>query len=211
MKNNIPGTVKTPGAAAGIIMNLIHARLYGKIITSYIIRPERSSHRLTVLDAGCGGGAAVRIFAGLPQVSTVYGVDISEKMIRLARRLNRRKIRSGTVEILQDDVADLPFDNGEIDLVTAFDTINFWKDHSVALAEIRRILDTAGRFFIVNAVPEKGNRWYDFVKFKDEEDYKTLFEKGGFHAIETAWVKDVIIISGRNKHGTADDNAAHGV
>jgi ubiquinone/menaquinone biosynthesis C-methylase UbiE len=52
----------------------------------------------------------------------------------------------GKVDIVQSDVTDLPYPNNYFDIITAFDTINFWTDFNKALFEIKRVLKEDGKF-----------------------------------------------------------------
>ena len=81
-----------------------------------------------MLDVGCGGGKSVQVLARAAPHGKVYGLDYSEEMVRLARRVNRALIHEGRVEIPHGTVSALPFPDGFFDLVTGFETYCFWPD-----------------------------------------------------------------------------------
>jgi SAM-dependent methyltransferase len=87
---------------------------------------------------------------------------------------------------------------GSMDIVTAFDNINFWEDHEAALREIKRLLRKGGKFFIINGFPAVGSKWYKFVKFKNEEAYENLLSRGGFNINSIAVEKETIMIESEN-------------
>ena len=79
-----------------------------------------------VLDAGCGGGANIKkLLEKCPQ-GCVKGIDYSEVSVEKSRKVNAKAIKEGRCQMLQASVAELPFDENNFDLVTAFETIYFW-------------------------------------------------------------------------------------
>ena len=80
----------------------------------------------TLLDLGCGGGRNIQYF--LTKANKVYGMDYSRASVDIARILNDKDIKDGRCQIIEGDVKNIPFDEKTIDIVTAFETIYFWKD-----------------------------------------------------------------------------------
>lgn len=107
------------GLIAGKIMNLIHIKLYSEIIEKYILMSNEISEGLKVLDIGCGG-IAVKIFSRGLGVIKVYGIDYSSEMVSLSKRVNRKRLEDGTVEIIKADVSDIPLNASSIDIVTYY-------------------------------------------------------------------------------------------
>ena len=67
-------------------------------------------------------------------------------------------------------MAKLPFEDESIDIVTAFETIYFWKNIEVSFREIHRVLIKDGQFLICNegAYREHKNikKWADMLDFE---------------------------------------------
>ena len=124
-------------------------------------------------------------------------MDYSEDMIKLSKKTNKSGTEKGIVEIIQADVSALPFSDSSFDIITAFDTVNFWPDHIQALSEIFRTLKEGGLFFIINAYPKAGTKWHEFVKFKNEREYKEYLSKGGLKNIQSTFYKNTVIVWGR--------------
>ncbi len=104
-----------------------------------------------VLDIGCGGGANVKRLSERMPYADVVGVDLSPLAVEKSREYNAKLIEEGRVSIDQGDVADLgQFANSTFDLITAFETIYFWKDVRGALEEIKRLLIPGGAVVICN-------------------------------------------------------------
>jgi len=163
------------GRFAGVVMNTIHSRQYEHIIREWITRDV-----VSILDIGCGAGITISILARLLKNSKLFGIDHSPDMIRMAERLNRTAVRERRIEFLVGDVHTLPYSDSYFDVVTAFDTVNFWSDMEAAMQEIVRVLKKAGSFIIVNGYPQEGTKWYDFVRFKSADEYVKFLEQRGF-------------------------------
>lgn len=81
----------------------------------------------TVLDVGCGGGANIKKLLQKCPKGFVKSIDYSEISVEKSRKVNAKAIRLGRCEVLQASVAQLPFAEVTFDLVTAFETIYFWR------------------------------------------------------------------------------------
>ena len=199
MKNNFETVGSKPigikGLLAGKIMNFIHAGFYRKIINEIIISDNNLSE-IIILDIGCGGGTSIKSLSNHSSVKKTYGIDYSEDMVKLSRKFNQQKINIGSVEIEVADVAKLPFKNDSFDIITAFDTINFWPDQEKAILEILRTIKHGGSFFIINAFPEEGTKWFDFVKYKSKREYEEFLSSNGFSEISCVFKKNTIIVHG---------------
>lgn len=102
-----------------------------------------------ICDIGCGGGYNVKRLLEKSAGAKVYGIDISEESVKKAKKINRTE--SGErCEILQGSAEKLPFSDGELDFITAFETVFFWKNIEKCFAEVRRVLKSGGTFAIIN-------------------------------------------------------------
>jgi SAM-dependent methyltransferase len=86
------------------------------------------------LDLGCGEGRFGWVLAALGH--RVVGVDSSPAMVALAAE---------TQEAVVADAAELPFEDGTFDLVTAFMSLQDLDDLDGALREAGRVLEPGGR------------------------------------------------------------------
>jgi ubiquinone/menaquinone biosynthesis C-methylase UbiE len=98
----------------------------------------------TVVDVGCGPGAAVRHAAGLG--ANVVGVDPAAVMLRVARLLTWRSSR---VRFAEGTAEDAPVADGSADVVWSIATAHHWSDVDAALREARRMLAPDGRFVVI--------------------------------------------------------------
>ena len=155
-----------------------------------------------ILDVGCGGGKAVQELARISSGGKVCGIDYSEEMVQLARKINRKFVENGHVEIMHGSVSSLPFPDGMFNIVTAFETYYFWPDLINDLREVKRVLKAGGTLLIANEVYkhekfEKRNlkwaKWGDMMLHTPEEYREFLTEAGYigvaiFDILEKNWI-----------------------
>jgi ubiquinone/menaquinone biosynthesis C-methylase UbiE len=110
-----------------------------------------------LLDAGCGTGMmALRIAARYPGC-TVHGIDISPKMIAVARR--DAETQGLAVDFRVGSITDLPYPGGSFDVVIT----NIMYHHldlaekRQAVAEIARVLKAGGRYVSAEFGPRARN------------------------------------------------------
>ena len=118
----------------------------------------------TMLDIGCGGGATLKRLLKRSDGAQVYGIDISE-----------------------ESVAKLPYEDGKFDLVTAVETVYFWPNLPECLQEVLRVLKPGGRFIIMVEVLEGDSMWTNVVEGMtaySPEQLQKLLDEAGF--IDTA-------------------------
>ena len=141
-----------------------------------------------ILDVGCGGGKAVQELARISSRGKVCGIDYSEEMVQLARKINKEFVGNGHVEIMHGSVSSLPFPDGMFNLVTAFETYYFWPNLIDDLREVKRVLKAGGTLLIANEVYkhekfEKRNlkwaKWGDMMIHTPEE-YREFLTEGGY-------------------------------
>jgi ubiquinone/menaquinone biosynthesis C-methylase UbiE len=182
------------GRLAGVGMNVEHAKLWRWGLTHVAIEPDA-----TVLDVGCGGGKSVQVLALAAPCGQVYGLDYSEEMVRMARRINRELIREGRVEIQHGTVSALPFPDATFDLVTGFETYYFWPNLPGDLREIRRVLKPGGTLLITNEGHEderfaKRNRlwaqWSGIEQLHTPEEHRAFLTEAGYITVETITIPE---------------------
>ena len=136
----------------------------------------------TIVDLGCGGGYNVKRLLEKSQSAKVYGVDISAESVRKAKKINSKELGK-RCEIMQGSADKLSFAGGSIGLVTAFETVFFWKNIETCFKEIRRIVKSGGSFVIINNYGSPDIDWEKKVPCMTRytaEEIKVLLEKAGF-------------------------------
>ena len=103
----------------------------------------------SVLDVGCGAGAALCELAERCPEAVLTGCDISPLAVETATALNEALVKSGRMKFLRCGVPDLPFGDGEFDTAFSVESLYFWPDQIAGLREIRRVLAPGGWFMTV--------------------------------------------------------------
>lgn len=103
----------------------------------------------SVLDVGCGGGAALSELAERFPEAKLAGCDVSPLAVETATALNQSHVKSGRMTFHLCGVPDLPFADGAFDTVFSVESLYFWPDAQAGLKEIRRVLAPGGAFMTV--------------------------------------------------------------
>ncbi len=115
----------------------------------------------SILDIGCGGGGNIARLLRLYPASTVNGVDYSPTSVSLAKKCNKKGINEKRCEIQLGNVEQLGYDAESYDVVTAFETVYYWRNIERAFKEVHRVLKYGGRFVIVNGANADGKWTWD--------------------------------------------------
>src|SRR5581483_3842833 len=107
----------------------------------------------SVLDVGCGPGAAARYAARLG--ATVVGVDPAPVMLRVARLLT---VPSGRIRYIEGKAEALPVPDSSMSVVWSIASVHHWADLETGLREVRRVLSPGGRFVAIERRTQPGAR-----------------------------------------------------
>jgi SAM-dependent methyltransferase len=99
-------------------------------------------HGRRIVDFGCGSGANSVLLAG--RGAEVWGVDISEDLIRLAERRLAVNRRAGGARFVVGSAHDLPFPDGSVDVVFGIAILHHL-DLALVSREVHRVLRPGGR------------------------------------------------------------------
>lgn len=123
-----------------------YAEHYGEYATNRVaVDRLELAPDATVLDIGCGTGAALRHAAGRVTRGRLIGVDPVPRMLEIARE----RAEGVAIEFHEGSAARLPVDDAQCDVVLALDSLDHWSDVAVGLAEVRRVLAPGGRLVLV--------------------------------------------------------------
>lgn len=147
----------------------------------------------TVLDLGSGGGIDVLLSAKrVGPGGKVYGLDMSNEMLTLARD-NQRKAGIHNVEFLKGEIENVPLPDSVVDVIISNCVINLSLDKDRVLKEAFRVLKPGGRLAVSDIVfrgtiPTEIRKnvelWIGCIAGALEDtEYKIKLEKAGFLSI----------------------------
>jgi arsenite methyltransferase len=148
----------------------------------------------TVLDLGSGGGIDVLLSAKrVGPTGKVYGLDMTDEMLALARE-NQRRANATNVEFLKGEIEAVPLPDATVDVVISNCVINLSSDKDRVLREAFRILKPGGRFAVSDVVvrgpvPDHIRRnvelWVGCVAGAlNESAYREKLKAAGFESVE---------------------------
>jgi ubiquinone/menaquinone biosynthesis C-methylase UbiE len=122
----------------------------------------------TILDLGSGTGyLSIEVAERSPDLQ-VYGIDLSRRMVKIARRHARGV---DNARFVFGNAARLPFKDNSIDLVISTGASHHWRTPRLVFEECYRVLKPGGEAWIYDGCPEV---------FQDPAGRKKLNEEYGF-------------------------------
>jgi SAM-dependent methyltransferase len=140
-----------------------------------------------ILEVGCGTAHWLERLA--PAADSVYGLDLSAGMLRIAQWSIQ------PLRLLQGRAGQLPFAAGSFDLIYAAHAIHHFHDQRGFIMEARRLLQEGGALAVLGADPHIGiDEWYvydyfegtrqtDLERFPSSEQILTWMGEAGFGRI----------------------------
>ena len=109
-----------------------------------------------IVDIGCGTGAALRHAASKIKGGRFIGVDPVARMLEIAHEWTENHNAKNRIEFRIGSAEALPVEGDFADYVLAFDSVDHWQNVDRGLQEVRRILQSDGKFVIIkdSSVPD---------------------------------------------------------
>lgn len=141
-----------------------------------------------ILEIGFGNGRLISEMIPILKDGKVCGIDISREMVEVASKQNAKWTNNGKLELKKASIEDIPYPDNYFDKAFTCNTIYFWPEPKKNLQEIKRVLQSNGKFVCVfrdkelmksksSAVRE--NRGI-FQNLYQAEEVKKLFKEEGF-------------------------------
>lgn len=125
-----------------------------------------------VLLVGFGNGSTINRIINNTRVGKVFGLDLSNEMIKEAKKLNKKQIDDGIVELHKGNIISLPYTDSVFDKVFSVHTLYFWSDINQGFSEVHRVLKPGGKLFLSitdKLLMEKMRRTKNFNLLNTEE------------------------------------------
>jgi SAM-dependent methyltransferase len=117
-----------------------------------LIRIHPDDH---ILEIGFGPGVAVQLASRFIVNGLVSGIDISDAMLRAARRRNQKAIEAGRVDLKLGNASSLPYPDATFHKAYVIHGLYFWSDPVACLRELHRVLRPEGLVAITILPREK--------------------------------------------------------
>jgi len=163
-----------------------------------------------ILDIGCGTGKLAHRLISHHRDARVFGIDLSESMIRASQH---HIARGSRIHLSVADSEHLPFEDSAFDYVTCSNSFHHYPDQSAAVREMHRVLKPGGRLFLTDGYRDNWFGWliYDVfvtrfeggsVHHASSQEFLRLFESTGFEDVQQQIVRLIapfVLTSGRAK------------
>jgi arsenite methyltransferase len=155
----------------------------------------------TVLDLGSGGGIDVILSAKrVGPTGFVYGLDMTDEMLALARRNANEAGITNTI-FLKGYIEEIPLPADSVDVVISNCVINLSTDKAAVLLEIARVLRPGGRVGVSDVVAEdhlteedqaeRGSYVGCIAGALAKSEYIAGLEEAGFEQVEVTFTHQV--------------------
>ena len=146
-----------------------------------------------LLELGFGSGYLLEHVLSNRLCEFVAGVDVSSDMVTHASRRFRSYVKSGKAEIRHGSIESIPYDDGAFTKLCSVNTLYFWPDASLALAECRRVLKAGGQISLCFNAKNDMTQWpghgHGFTLYELPE-VLDLLAAAGFSEIQTVSEND---------------------
>jgi ubiquinone/menaquinone biosynthesis C-methylase UbiE len=124
-----------------------------------------------ILDVGCGTGHVLERLAARSPECRLYGIDLSDKMLDVARR------RVGSADLRIADARRLPFERDSMDVVVSASMLQHIRDPGSAVDEIARVCAPDGLVVILFwRARSRRNRIFEMTFGRLDPSFKSLMD-----------------------------------
>jgi len=165
------------GIEVGIRMN--HGNLHMNTNTLQAIQLKPGNH---VVEIGMGNGHFVQNIFKMYGDVQYSGCDFSELMVKESIKNNELWVAENKAHFYHTTAHKLPLDTNSVDVIFTINTLYFWENPVLILAEFKRVLKNTGQLFITIRP-----KWYM---------EKMAFTKYGFTMYNETEVKELLVTNG---------------
>lgn len=137
-----------------------------------------------VLELGFGPGWGLRTISARTLDGQVFGVDLSDRMLRQAAKINRAAIARGRVVLSQGPFSPLPWIDSTFNKILLVNVAYFFDSSGEDIAEIYRVLRLRGRIVIYVTSRETMSKWPfagpETHRIYDRNELLDVLESAGF-------------------------------
>jgi SAM-dependent methyltransferase len=153
-------------------------------ITLPVLEKMRLAPTDNVLDVGCGAGWLSRRLAKLLPEGRVVGMDISDEMIRRARRSS---VDFGNLLFVTGEVAEIPWQPHFFSHAISVESSYYWPNPAAGIRDISRVLlDGGSAWILINYYRDNPHchQWGELLAVRTHllsgDEWAELFRAAGF-------------------------------
>ncbi len=143
-----------------------------------------------ILEIGFGNGRLIHQISMHVDNGRVCGIELSDPMLKEAKKRNRTRIERGIVELKKGSVEEIPYDDNQFDIVLTLNSIYFWPDPEQNLKEVHRVLNENGQFYCGIRPKDQmeessviGDNRDIFKNLYTPDELREFLESGGFREV----------------------------
>ncbi len=147
-----------------------------------------------VLDVGCGSGWLARRISKLVPEGRVVGMDISDEMIRVARRA---RLDEDNILFVTGEVAEIPWEPNFFGHAISVESAYYWPNPGAGIGELHRVLRPGGAaWMLINYYRDNPycHQWGALLAVPTHllaaEEWTELFRAAGFANVSQERIVD---------------------
>ena len=147
-----------------------------------------------ILDIGCGEGWTCRLLSSHCPEGAIVGIDVSEEMIRLARR---KSPEQGNALFTPGSAEEIPWAEDYFTRVICVESAYYWHSAEAVIREIFRVTAFGGRVYLVNSYYKENTYLHHLpeqlgvsLQLHSTVEWQELFEVFGFEKVEVSLIPD---------------------
>ena len=163
-------------------------------ITLPVLEKMRLAPTDNILDVGCGAGWLSRRLAQLVREGRVVGLDISDEMVRHARRLS---VDFDNLLFVTGEVQEIPWEPNFFSHAISIESSYYWPDPASGICDILRVLKPGGSaWMLINYYRDNPHchQWGGLLAVETHllsaAEWSELFRAGGFGDVQHERIVD---------------------
>ena len=169
-------------------------------LDDFILKKLKFNKIYSILDLGCGDGRILEKIRILNSKTLLFGLDISEEMLKLAKEKKIKKCN-----LILGNCEELPYEDESMELILCLNSFHHYPNPKMVIKEMKRILKLNGKIIIgdIYTLPIIRHIINLYLPYSKSGDYKmysqkklnNLFLDEGFNNLNFSMISPWLFIS----------------